>query len=72
LTQEFPNIDDTDQNCPAHERAAKPRDPLSLAIQDGIGEQLRAMYRDLEAEPLPDHLSNLLKQLDASGSDQVS
>ncbi len=65
-------MDEIDQTCPSHEHATKPRDPISLAVQDGIGAQLRAMYRDLEAEPLPDHLLDLLKQLDTSGSDEVS
>jgi Anti-sigma factor NepR len=65
-------MDTTDQDCLAHERAAKPHDPISLAIQDGIVTQLRAMYRDLEAEPLPDHLLDLLKQLDEPRSDEVS
>jgi hypothetical protein len=40
-------------------------------MREGIGEPLRAMYRDLEAEPLPDHLLDLLKQLDTSRSDEV-
>ena len=65
-------MDEIDQTSPAHEHATKPPGPISLAIQVGIGAQLRAMYRDLEAEPLPDHLLDLLKQLDASGSDEVS
>jgi Anti-sigma factor NepR len=64
-------MDKTDQNCPAHERATKPRDPVSLAIQDGISKQLRALYDDLEVEPLPDHLLDLLKQLDEPRSDEV-
>jgi hypothetical protein len=65
-------MDKTDQDCPAHERATKPRDPISLAVQDGIAAQLRAMYSDLEAEPLPDHLLDLLRRLDGSRSDEVS
>jgi hypothetical protein len=64
LCSGVPDMDDTDQNCPPQAIAVKPRDPISLAIQNGIGAQLRAMYRDLEAEPLPDHLLNLLNQLD--------
>jgi hypothetical protein len=65
-------MDKTDQDCPTHERTAKPRDLISLAVQDGIVAQLRAMYRDLEAEPLPDRLLDLLKQLDEPRSDEVS
>ena len=65
-------MDEIDQTYPTHVRATKPRDPIFHAVQEGIGAQLRAMYRDLKAEPLPDHLLDLLKQLDASGSDEVS
>jgi hypothetical protein len=62
LCSGVPDMDDTDQNCPLQANAAKPRDPILLAIQNGIGAQLRAMYRDLEAEPLPDHLLNQLDE----------
>ena len=65
-------MDKTDQDCPAHGPAAKSRDPISLAVQDGIAAQLREMYPDPEAELLPNHLLDLLKQLDASRSDEVS
>jgi hypothetical protein len=34
------------------------------AIREKLGEQLRAMYGKLEDEPLPDHLRDLLRQLD--------
>jgi hypothetical protein len=64
-------MDITDQTGPLLFRAANSRDPISVAVQDGIGAQLRAMYRDLEAEPLPDHLLDLLKQLDKPHSDEV-
>jgi Anti-sigma factor NepR len=64
-------MDKTEQNCPAQKRATKSRDLISLAIQDGISEPLRALYRDLEAESLPDHLLDLLKRLDTSPTDEV-
>jgi hypothetical protein len=36
----------------------------SPAIRDKLGEQLRAMYGKPEAEPLPEHLLHLVRQLD--------
>jgi hypothetical protein len=36
---------------------------LSPAIQGKLGEQLRALYRRLEAEPLPERFLGLLKQV---------
>jgi hypothetical protein len=36
---------------------------LSPAIQGKLGEQLRALYGSLEAEPLPERFFDLLKQL---------
>ena len=41
-------------------------------VQDLIGEQLRVMYDDFKDEPVPDHLLDLLKQLDKSRSDESS
>ena len=43
---------------------------MSRAIQDEIGERLRVMYDDLKDEPVPNHLLDLLKQLDKSRSDE--
>jgi hypothetical protein len=63
-------MDKTDEkSLPSHVRATTPQDSISLAIQHRIGEQLRAMYGDLKAEPLPDRLLDLLKQLDQPRSD---
>jgi hypothetical protein len=62
-------MDKTDKNCPPQARAIAPRDTISLAIQDRLGEHLRAMYDGLRSEPLPDRLLDLLKQLDQSRSD---
>ena len=45
---------------------------VSRVVQDLLGEQLRAMYDDLKDEPVPDHLLDLLKQLDKSRSDESS
>jgi hypothetical protein len=36
----------------------------SPAIRDKLGEQLRAMYGKPDAEPLPEHLLHLVRQLD--------
>ncbi len=36
----------------------------SSTIRDKLGEQLRAMYGELEEEPLPEHLLTLVRQLD--------
>jgi Anti-sigma factor NepR len=40
-------------------------------IQDAIGQGLRAMYESLKAEPLPDRLVQLLKQLDSADRDEA-
>ena len=45
---------------------------VSRVVQDLLGEQLRAMYDDLKDEPVPDHLLDLLEQLDKSRSDESS
>jgi hypothetical protein len=36
----------------------------SPLFQNQLGQQLRAMYDGLQSEPLPDHLLDLLKQLE--------
>ena len=41
-------------------------------IKDAIGHGLRAMYESLKAEPLPDRLVQLLKQLDTTDQDKAS
>jgi hypothetical protein len=41
---------------------------ISPALQGELGEQLRAMYRVLEAAPLPERMIDLLKQLDQTRS----
>ncbi len=40
-------------------------------IKDAIGLGLRAMYESLKAEPLPDRLVQLLKQLDSKDQDKA-
>jgi hypothetical protein len=45
---------------------------VSRAIQDDIGERLRIMYDALKDNPLPEHLLDLLKQLDKPQSDESS
>jgi hypothetical protein len=58
-----------EKSLPSQVHAPALHASISLAIQDKLGEQLRAMYGDLKAEPLPDRLLDLLKQLDQSRSD---
>jgi hypothetical protein len=45
---------------------------VSRAIQDNIGEQLRIMYDALKENSIPEHLLDLLKQLDKPQSDESS
>jgi hypothetical protein len=40
----------------------------SPEIRDKLGEQIRAMYGKPDAEPLPEHLLHLARQLDQSRS----
>lgn len=49
-------------------RHAKPA--TAPRIQDVIGEGLRAMYESLKAEPIPDHLIELIRQMDKPARDQ--
>ncbi|HZH50821.1 MAG TPA: NepR family anti-sigma factor [Microvirga sp.] len=39
-------------------------------IQEVIGQGLRSMYESLKAEPIPDHLLELLKKLDQPQRDE--
>ena len=45
---------------------------VSRAIQDDIGERLRIMSDALKETPIPEHLLDLLKQLDKPQSDESS
>lgn len=36
----------------------------NIHIQEAIGQGLRAMYESLKAEPIPDHILDLLQELD--------
>ena len=45
---------------------------VSRAIQDDIGERLRIMSDALKENPSPEHLLDLLKQLDKPQSDESS
>ena len=66
-------MDRTDKNCLLSQVCTTtPRNTIFLAIQDRIGEQLRAMYGDLRAEPLPERLLDLTKQLDERRSGAAS
>jgi hypothetical protein len=46
-------------------RQGKPE--ISRAVQERFGALLRSMYDERKAEPIPDHLLDLLKQLDKRG-----
>ncbi len=35
-----------------------------LGVTSQIGEQLKALYRSIEEEPIPDHFLDLLEKLD--------
>jgi hypothetical protein len=55
----------THKRQPASRAGRLHTDPhTSPAIQDRLGEQLRAMYGKLEEEPLTDRLLDLVRQLD--------
>jgi hypothetical protein len=43
---------------------AAPEPSLSASDRDVIGERLRAMYRQLEGQPVPPHLLALIRRLD--------
>jgi len=45
---------------------------INQAIQGKIGEQLRTMYDDLKAEPVPDRLLDLIRLLDKPSSSERS
>jgi hypothetical protein len=45
---------------------------VSRVIQDDFGERLRIMYGALKENPIPEHLLDLLKQLDKPQSDESS
>jgi hypothetical protein len=54
----------TDKRQSATQSGLLQRDPRTFsAVQDKLGEQLRAMYGKFEEEPLPDRLLNLARQL---------
>jgi Anti-sigma factor NepR len=40
---------------------------MSPALQSHIGRHIRAMFDEVAEEPVPDHLLQLLKDLDQSG-----
>jgi hypothetical protein len=40
------------------------RAAITRPVQDALGERLRSMYGDLRAEPVPDRLLDLLRQVD--------
>lgn len=62
---------DSDQptgSQPDHPKSgATTDDGMSPALQAHIGRQVRAMFDDVAEEPIPDHLLQLLKDLDQDG-----
>jgi hypothetical protein len=65
LAQEFPRMSKTDGYQPPPRSGLLQADQrTSPDIRDKLGEQLRAMYRRPEEEPLPDRLLHLVRQLD--------
>jgi hypothetical protein len=59
---------------PKTQTVTQPQEPdprVAPEIQDAIGQGLRAMYETLKAEPLPDRLVQLLKQLDDTDQDKT-
>lgn len=53
-----------------HTEPSKAEPQVDHRIQEAIGEGLRAMYESLKAEPIPDHLLELLKKLDQPQRDE--
>jgi tripartite-type tricarboxylate transporter receptor subunit TctC len=45
----------------------EPDEGMSPALQAHIGRHIRAMFDEVAEEPVPDHLLQLLKDLDQSG-----
>ncbi|WP_114185342.1 NepR family anti-sigma factor [Microvirga aerophila] len=58
------------QDIQTSPQASDPK--VAPEIKDAIGQGLRAMYESLKAEPLPDRLVQLLKQLDTQDQDKAS
>jgi hypothetical protein len=55
----------TEKRQPTSRSGLLQTDPRTVsAVRDKLGEQLRAMYWELEEQPLPDHLLDLVRQLD--------
>ncbi len=49
----------------------KPKqDPLQVAMQDLLGDKLRAYYNEVAREPVPDRFEQLLKQLEARSTSE--
>lgn len=40
----------------------------AFPIHEHIGRQLRAMFDDVEAQPVPDHIRKLLEELERKGA----
>jgi len=49
-----------------------PEPTLDRTVQDRIGHELRAMYADLERQPIPERFLELLNRLEAGGGEKTS
>jgi hypothetical protein len=62
---------DSDQPTGSHsdqqKSGATTDEGMSPALQAHIGRQVRAMFDEVAEEPIPDHLLQLLKDLDQDG-----
>jgi hypothetical protein len=64
MAREFPSMNKTDKRQTASRTGLLQTDPrTSSTVRDKLGEELRAMYGKLEAQPLPDRLLDLMGQL---------
>ncbi len=64
MAREFPSMNKTDKRQTASRTGLLQTDPrTSSTVRDKLGEELRAMYGKLEAQPLPERLLDLMGQL---------
>jgi hypothetical protein len=61
--------DKTERGRPAKDASARPTRKTSSGAEAFIARQLKAMYEDVVAQPIPERLLELLNRLDG-GSDK--
>lgn len=72
----MPNSDMVDDDFDGSQTPQGPTEPpkaepqVNPRIQEVIGQGLRAMYDSLKAEPIPEHILELLKKLDVPQRDE--